>query len=180
MIRTVSAALVFGAFLSLALLARASDPASFKVAQAGRTAPEITGITNWLNSSPLTLSELRGKVVMVDFWTHGCINCVRTLPHVTKLYEKYKSRGLVVIGVHTPEFAFEKSTANVAAAIKLHNITYPVAQDNNFATWRAYSNRYWPAQYIVDKSGKVVFQHFGEEQYELIDQTVARLLNEVS
>ena len=176
----IHATLVVGAVLGFASSAHADNLAStpFKIADASRTAPEITGITNWLNSGPLRIADLRGKVVLVDFWTHGCINCVRTLPYVTKLHEKYKDRGLVVIGVHTPEFAFEKSTANVAAAIKRHGIRYPVAQDNDFATWNAYKNVYWPAQYIVDKGGKIVFQHAGEGQYDQIERTIEKLLND--
>jgi thiol-disulfide isomerase/thioredoxin len=147
-----------------------------KVAAARRAAPEITGITHWLNSGPLKLADLRGKVVLVDFWTYGCINCVRTLPHVVELYEKYKDKGFVVIGVHAPEFPYEKSTSSVASALKRHHITYPVAQDNNFKTWKAYRNQYWPAQYIVDQHGKIVFEHVGEGAYGTIEQTVRGLL----
>src|SRR5882757_3823200 len=120
---------------------------------------------------------LARPVALVDFWTYGCVNCVNTLPHVTELYSKYRDRGLVVVGVHTPEFPFEHSASNVQAALKRHGITYPVAQDNDSRTWDAYSNRYWPAQYIVDQSGKIVFQHDGEGQYEQMDRTIARLLN---
>ena len=163
--------------ISVPARADATAASAVKVADARRAAPELTGITHWLNSRPLTLASLRGKVVLVDFWTYGCINCVRTLPHVTALYEKYKNRGLVVIGVHAPEFAYERSTANVTAAIKRHHITYPVAQDNNFATWNAYKNQYWPAQYIVDQHGRIVFEHVGEGAYDRIDQTVRQLLN---
>ncbi|MDA9498452.1 thioredoxin family protein [Bradyrhizobium sp. CCBAU 11357] len=140
-------------------------------------APDFAGITNWFNSKPLSIADLRGKVVLVDFWTYGCVNCVNTLPHVTELYAKYRDRGLVVVGVHTPEFPFERSAANVQAALKRHGITYPVAQDNESKTWNAYRNQYWPAQYIVDQSGKIVFQHAGEGRYDEIDRTVARLLN---
>ncbi len=107
----------------------------------------------------------------------GCVNCVNTLPHVTELYAKYRDRGLVVVGVHTPEFPFERSASNVQAALKRHGITYPVAQDNDSRTWNAYRKRYWPAQYIVDQSGKIVFQHDGEGQYEQMDRTIARLLD---
>ena len=124
--------------------------------------------------------DLRGKVVLVNFWTYGCVNCVNTLPHVTALYAKYRDRGLVVVGIHTPEFPFERSACNVQTALKRHGITYPVAQDNDSKTWNAYRNRYWPAQYIVDQNGKIVFQHDGEGQYEEIDRTVARLLNAAS
>jgi thiol-disulfide isomerase/thioredoxin len=151
--------------------------APFAVAAVQGTAPNFTGIGNWFNSAPLNIADLRGKVVLVDFWTYGCVNCVNTLPHVTALYAKYKDRGLVVVGVHTPEFPFERSESNVQAALKRHGITYPVAQDNDSHTWKAYRNQYWPAQYIVDQSGKIVFQHDGEGQYEQLDRTIARLLN---
>jgi glutathione peroxidase-family protein len=114
---------------------------------------------------------------LVDFWTYGCYNCVNTLPHVTRLYDTYKDKGLIVIGVHTPEFAFEKSTDAVQAAIKRHGIRYPVAQDNEYATWNAYHNQYWPAQYIIDRSGKIVFEHAGEGQYQEIERKIQELLN---
>jgi thiol-disulfide isomerase/thioredoxin len=149
----------------------------FAVAAAASTAPNFVGISNWFNSPPLTIAGLRGKVVLVDFWTYGCVNCVNTLPHVTELYAKYRDRGLVVVGVHTPEFPFERSASNVQAALKRHGITYPVAQDNNSQTWNAYGNQYWPAQYIVDQSGKIVYQHDGEGQYQEIDRTIGRLLS---
>jgi thiol-disulfide isomerase/thioredoxin len=149
----------------------------FAVAAVQTSAPNFTGINTWFNSKPLDIAELRGKVVLVNFWTYGCVNCVNTLPHVTELYAKYRDRGLVVVGVHTPEFPFERSASNVQAALKRHGITYPVAQDNDSRTWDAYRNQYWPAQYIIDRSGKIVFQHAGEGRYEEIEQTVARLLN---
>ena len=152
----------------------------FAVAAVQDTAPDFVGINKWFNSAPLNMAELRGKVVLVDFWTYGCVNCVNTLPHVTALYEKYKDRGLVVVGVHTPEFPFERSASNVQTALKRHGITYPVAQDNDSKTWNAWRNQYWPAQYIVDQNGKVVFQHAGEGQYEEIERTVAKLLNAAS
>ena len=123
------------------------------------------------------ISRLRGKVLLVDFWTYGCYNYVNTLPHITRLYDTYKDKGLIVIGVHTPEFAFEKSTDAVQAAIKRHGIRYPVAQDNEYATWNAYHNQYWPAQYIIDKSGKIVFEHAGEGQYQEIERKIQELLN---
>jgi len=141
------------------------------------TAPNFVGIVNWHNSKPLDIADLRGKVVLVDFWTYGCVNCVNTLPHVTELYAKYRDKGLVVVGVHTPEFPFERSASNLQAALKRHGITYPVAQDNDSKTWNAYRNRYWPAQYIVDQNGRIVFQHEGEGGYDQIDKTVAKLLN---
>src|SRR6516162_408082 len=114
----------------------------FEVAALQGSAPNFVGITNWFNSAPLSMASLRGKVVLVDFWTYGCVNCVNTLPHVTQLYAKYRDRGLVVVGVHTPEFPFERSAANVQAALKRHGITYPVAQDNDSQTWNAYGNQY--------------------------------------
>ena len=151
--------------------------APFRIAAAQNAAPDFAGISNWFNSEPLSIASLRGKVVLVDFWTYGCVNCVNTLPHVTELYAKYRGRGLVVVGIHTPEFPFEKSAANVQAALRRHGIAYPVAQDNESRTWNAYGNQYWPAQYIVDQRGNIVFQHDGEGQYEQMDRTIARLLN---
>ncbi len=139
-------------------------------------APEFTGISKWLNSDPLTMQELKGKVVLVDFWTYTCINCVRTLPYVTKWYDTYKDQGFVVIGVHTPEFAFEKDTNNVATAIKRHNINYPVAQDNDYTTWKAYNNQFWPAEYLIDKNGNIVYTHFGEGKYDVTENAIRQLL----
>jgi thiol-disulfide isomerase/thioredoxin len=151
-----------------------------QLADARGTAPNFVGISKWFNSAPLSMNDLRGKVVLVDFWTYGCYNCVNTLPYVTKLYETYKDKGLVVVGIHTPEFPFERSAGNVQAALKRHSITYPVAQDNDSATWNAWRNQYWPAQYIVDQHGKIVFSHAGEGQYEQIERTVRQLLNAAS
>lgn len=142
-------------------------------------APELTGINNWINlpnDKTLTLKELKGKVILVDFWTYSCINCIRTLPYVTKWYDDYKDKGLVIIGVHTPEFQFEKITKNVENAIKQHNIKYPVAQDNDFATWNAYKNRYWPAKYLIDQSGNIVYTHFGEGDYDVTENAIIQLL----
>jgi len=151
-----------------------------EIADARAVAPNFVGIGKWFNSAPLSMSDLRGKVVLVDFWTYGCYNCVNTLPHVTRLYETYKDKGLVVVGVHTPEFPFERSASNVQAALKRHGITYPVGQDNDSATWNAWRNQYWPAQYIVDQRGFVVFSHAGEGQYAEIEGTVRQLLNAAS
>ena len=141
-------------------------------------APEITGINGWLNSDGTSLEALRGKVVLIDFWTYSCINCIRTLPHVTGWYEKYKDQGFVVIGVHTPEFAFEHKKENVAEALKKYHIQYPVAQDNDYATWQAYSNRYWPAHYLIDAEGNVRRVHFGEGEYEETEAAIVALLKE--
>lgn len=139
-------------------------------------APELSGLTNWLNSAPLTMSQLKGKVVLLDFWTYSCINCIRTLPYVTRWYDAYKNRGLVVIGVHTPEFNFEKEPGNVADAAQRFHIYYPVAQDNNYATWDAYQNRYWPAEYLVDQKGDLVYMHFGEGNYDRTENAIRQLL----
>ena len=141
-------------------------------------APEFTGITNWLNSEPLTMQGLRGKVVLVDFWTYTCINCIRTLPYVTSWDEKYRDKGLVIVGVHSPEFEFEKNTKNVENAIKQYGIKYAVAQDNDFATWNAYSNQYWPAKYLIDKDGKIRYFHFGEGNYDETEKVIQELLKE--
>lgn len=138
-------------------------------------APEFSGISTWLNSNPLTMKDFKGKVVLIDFWTYSCINCIRTLPYVTEWYEKYKDNGFVIVGVHTPEFEFEKVTKNVETAIKRYNITYPVAQDNDFSTWRAYNNRYWPAHYLVDQNGNVVYTHFGEGKYDETENAIRKL-----
>ncbi len=143
-----------------------------------RPAPEFTGISTWLNSPPLTMAGLRGKVVLVQFWTYSCINCLRTLPYVTKWYETYKDKGFTVVGVHTPEFGFEKETSNVEAAIKRLGITYPVAQDNGFGAWQAYQNRYWPAEYLIDKSGRIVATQFGEGNYQQMESAIARLVGD--
>ncbi len=148
------------------------DKAKFK-------APEFTGINNWLNTeSPLTMNDLKGKVVLVDFWTYTCINCIRTLPYVTAWYEKYKDQGLVVVGVHTPEFAFEKETSNVQNALEMYKINYPVAQDNDYKTWQAYNNRYWPAHYLIDANGYIRKVHFGEGGYAEMESAIQTLLAE--
>ncbi len=142
-------------------------------------APEFTGLGPWHNSEPFTLASLKGKVVLVDFWTYSCINCIRTLPYIQGYWEKYKDTGkFVLIGVHTPEFTFEKSQKNVAMAIKQHRLTYPVAQDNDFGTWSAFANRYWPAKYLIDANGVIRYEHFGEGEYDQTDLAIASLLKE--
>ena len=142
-------------------------------------APEIVGIYKWLNTEkPLSLKSLKGKVVLVDFWTYTCINCIRTLPHVESWYQKYKDKGFVVIGVHTPEFQFERNTKNVEAAIKMYGITYPVAQDNDYSTWNNYNNEYWPAEYLIDANGKIRRSHFGEGEYDEMEMAIRELLGE--
>ncbi len=145
---------------------------------AGMSAPELIPGGVWLNSKPLTLKQLRGKVVLVDFWTYTCINCIRTLPYLADWYAKYHDKGLVIIGVHTPEFEFEKNSANVAQALKDFSIKYPVMQDNNYATWNAYDNHYWPAKYFIDKNGNIRSTHFGEGEYDKSEKTIQALLAE--
>ena len=140
-------------------------------------APEFRGISQWLNGAgPETLASLKGKVVLVDFWTYSCINCLRTLPHVEAWYGKYHSAGFDVIGVSTPEFAFEKDAGNVSSAIKRYGIPYPVALDNNYATWNAYNNEYWPAEYLIDATGQIRRTEFGEGNYGQTEQAIRTLL----
>ncbi|HZZ98879.1 MAG TPA: cytochrome c biogenesis protein DipZ [Candidatus Saccharimonadia bacterium] len=143
-------------------------------------APDFTGGGTWLNSPPLTIAQLKGKVVLVDFWTYTCINCIRTLPFVTAWYDKYKDQGLVVIGVHTPEFEFEHDTNNVKNAIKQFNIHYPVVQDNDYRIWNAYTNQYWPAEYFIDAKGEIRKEHFGEGDYDANEKFIQQLLSEIT
>lgn len=140
-------------------------------------APDIIGVENWINTSGWnSLSELRGKVVIIDFWTYSCINCIRTLPYIQKLHEMYADDGLVIIGVHAPEFQFERDINNVRKAALEYGLTYPIVQDNDFATWRNYNNRYRPAKYIIDKEWNVRYTHFGEWAYEETEQVAQYLL----
>ena len=142
-------------------------------------APELIQGGEWLNSEALKLSELRGKVVLVDFWTYSCINCQRTLPYLRDWWEKYQDDGLVIIGVHSPEFEFEKDLKNVQKAANDFALTYPIMQDNNFATWRAYENHYWPAKYLIDKDGNIRYTHFGEGEYDKTEKVIQELLKEI-
>ncbi len=139
-------------------------------------APEFQGLTNWMNSPPLTIAGLKGKVVLVDFWTYSCINCIRSLPYVEKWYQTYHDKGLVVVGINTPEFAFEHNPANVAAAVKRDGIVYPVALDNNYDTWNAYDNDSWPADYLIDKTGQIRYVSLGEGDYNKTEKAIQVLL----
>lgn len=163
-----------GAVAGAALPARAGVPAS-ALPDFG-AAPEFSGIERWLNTGPLTMQGLRGRVVMVDFWTFACINCQRTLPHVNAWAERYTPQGLTIVGVHTPEFPFERSADNVTAAMKRLGVRHPVAQDNRYATWKAYANQYWPALYLVDAQGRIRYKHFGEGEYERTEGVIRQLL----
>jgi cytochrome c biogenesis protein CcdA/thiol-disulfide isomerase/thioredoxin len=152
---------------------------------AGSAAPgpaltKISGATAWINSPPLTPESLRGKVVLIDFWTYSCINCLRTLPYVKAWYAKYKDSGLVVIGVHTPEFPFEKDEANVRKAVKELGLTYPVAMDNDYGIWRNFNNEYWPADYFIDATGHIRHHEFGEGNYDESEKWIRTLLEEAN
>ena len=140
--------------------------------------PPLDGATEWLNSPPLTIEGLRGHVVVVDFWTYSCINCLRALPYVKAWYDKYRDEGLVVIGIHAPEFAFEKDLRNVRREVKDLGVTYPVAVDNDYKLWRAFGNEYWPAHYFVDASGNIRHTHFGEGEYDASERVIQQLLAE--
>ncbi len=140
--------------------------------------PPLDGAVQWLNSPPLTAEALRGKVVLVDFWTYSCINCLRALPYVQAWAQKYRDQGLVVIGVHAPEFAFERDIGNVTRAAKQLGVTYPVAIDNDYAIWKAFGNQYWPAHYFIDAQGRIRYHHFGEGEYEQSERVIQQLLRE--
>lgn len=143
-------------------------------------APELTGLTGYINTKEgLQIKDFRGKVVLVDFWTYSCINCIRTLPHLAAWDTKYKDKGLVIIGVHTPEFEFEKKTENVVAAMEKYNIGYRVVQDNNYATWSAFKNRFWPRKYLIDADGYIRYDHIGEGAYEETEMKIQELLAEI-
>src|SRR6201999_3042835 len=145
------------------------------------TAPEFVGTEDWFNTpgdKPLTMKGLRGKVVLIDFWTYSCINCIRTLPYLNAWNKRYAKDGLVIVGVHTPEFPFEREASNVEEAIEHEGIEYPVVQDNESGTWNAYGNLYWPAEYFVDAKGEVRYAHFGEGEYGEKEQVIRELLAE--
>jgi cytochrome c biogenesis protein CcdA/thiol-disulfide isomerase/thioredoxin len=142
------------------------------------TAPPLHADGAWINTPPLTMQELRGKVVLVDFWTYSCINCLRTLPHLKAWWAAYHDEGLVIVGVHTPEFAFEHVASNVRAAVKRLGVSWPVVQDNRYRTWDNYANQYWPAEYLIDRQGRVRHTHFGEGEYDQTESLIRRLLGD--
>jgi thiol-disulfide isomerase/thioredoxin len=140
----------------------------------------LSGATGWINSKPLTAKDFKGKVVLVDFWDYSCINCIRAVPYVRAWAEKYKDSGLVVIGVHTPEFDFEKQLPNVQKAVQKFNMSYPIALDSNYNIWDAFENQYWPAEYFIDAKGKVRYEHFGEGDYDQSERWIQKLLTEAN
>jgi cytochrome c biogenesis protein CcdA/thiol-disulfide isomerase/thioredoxin len=140
--------------------------------------PGLEGGTEWLNSPPLAAADFRGRVLLVDFWTYSCINCLRSIPYVRAWFEKYREKGFAVLGVHTPEFVFERDTANIRQAIRDLNIAYPVVVDNRYVIWKAFANEYWPAHYLIDAEGIVRYHHFGEGQYEETEEVIRQLLQE--
>jgi len=145
-----------------------------------RAAPELAGLSPWINSEPVTIQQLLSerRVVLIDFWTYTCVNCIRTLPYLKVWDERYRDHGLTIIGVHSPEFEFEKTTANVRMAVKDFGIQYAVAQDNQFSTWRAFKNAYWPAKYLIDSGGGIRYQHFGEGEYLATERQIRLALQE--
>lgn len=180
----------FGVYFNSPELNRASGNAEFVAAVINegervqidksqfRVAPEFKGINNYINTEPVTLADLKGKVVLIDFWTYSCINCIRTIPYLNAWHEKYSDEGLVIVGVHSPEFEFEKNPDNVRAAVSNFDIEYPVAQDNDMETWKAYENRYWPRKYLVDDEGYIRYDHIGEGAYEETEKVIQALLQE--
>ena len=144
----------------------------------GNCAPEFSDTQEWINSEPLTMESLRGKVVLIDFWTYTCVNCIRTLPFLQEWHDRYADEGLVIVGVHTPEFEFEKIYDNVVQATKDEGVAWPVVQDNNFSVWRSYYNRYWPAKYLIDQTGEIRYSHFGEGKYGETEEWIRNLLLE--
>lgn len=135
-------------------------------------APEFAGVSRWLNSPPLSMRRLRGKVVLIDFWAYSCINCLHTLPHLERWYDTYRDQGLVIVGVHTPEFAFERDPVNLARAVAELRITYPVAMDNDRGTWNAWRNEYWPTEYLINRAGEVIATHIGEGDDAVMENAI--------
>lgn len=146
-------------------------------AQSGRSLPEFQGIEQWINSAPLSIRDLKGKATLIHIWTFGCINCQRTLPYVIRWHEQYAKQGLNVIGLHTPEFGYERDIGNVKRAIQKRGITYPNAIDNKFTMWKAYNNEYWPHLFLADRQGIIRYDHIGEGAYDTTEKTIQMLLS---
>jgi thiol-disulfide isomerase/thioredoxin len=169
---TALSAALFAFWPNARSVARTEEPV------AATPAPDFTGADRWFNSAPLTMDGLHGKVVLVEFWTRECINCLHVLPHTRELYEKYAAKGLVIVGVHTPEYDEERDPASLREAIDKYRISWPVAVDNGYRIWNAYGNRYWPALYLIDQNGRVVYRHVGEGNYEDTEQRIRQLLDQ--
>lgn len=165
-----------GMLNSIAKASPAQDNPKIAVLESGKKLPEFQGIQEWLNSPPLTRKDLQGSVVAIHIWTFACINCQRTLPYIVKWHQKYAAQGLKVVSVHTPEFPYERKISNIQAAMKRHGITYPVAVDNDFKTWQAYKNEYWPHLFLANRQGTIVYDHIGEGAYTETEQTIQKLL----
>lgn len=146
---------------------------------AKKLAPEFKDIAGWINSDPLSVTGLKGKVVFLDFWTYGCINCQRTLPSMRELHSKYRESGLVIVGVHTPEFQYERRRENVESAVSAAGLEYPIAMDSRNSTWKLYGNHYWPRQTLIDADGRIRYEHVGEGGYEEIESNIQELLGEL-
>ena len=168
----------FRTVLHSGLLLFAAILAPVQASASDRMLDPVSDTAQWLNSPPLTSGDLRGKVVLVEFWVYGCVNCQRTLPYVKAWSVKYRHDGLLVIGVHTPEFGFEKDRDNVERAVRDLGITYPVVMDNDYEIWNSYNNRYWPALYLMDTQGRLRHQHFGEGAYQETEKMIQNLLAE--
>lgn len=169
-------AIIITVFFALIALSNNANSKSKIFDFTSEKAPEIVGIEKWLNGDAVKITDLKGKVILIDFWTYSCINCIRTLPYIKAWDEKYRDKGLVIIGVHSPEFAFEKNSANVEKAIKKFGIKYRVALDNEMQTWQNYKNQYWPAHYLINQEGDIVYTHFGEGQYDEMEKQIVNLL----
>jgi thiol-disulfide isomerase/thioredoxin len=170
------AALANSAHSSNSITTAPTTPIADALVAGAAQIPELRGIETWLNSAPLKLSEQKGKVVLVQFWTFACINCQRTLPLIVQWHKKYAQQGLLVVGVHTPELAYERDLGNVKKAMQKRGITYPVAIDNGFESWNAYDNHYWPHLYLADRQGRLRYDHIGEGAYAETEQKIQELL----
>ncbi|KAM3092653.1 thioredoxin family protein [Phormidesmis sp. 146-35] len=159
-------------------LPQISPEPSIALPDSGRSLPEFQGIAQWLNSSAVSIANLKGNVVLIQFWTFACINCQRTLPAIVQWHQKYEAQGLKIIGIHTPEFAFERKVDNVKQALEKHKITYPIAIDNDFKTWNAYDNEYWPHLFLGDRQGLIRYDHIGEGAYDQTERLIRQLLKE--
>jgi thiol-disulfide isomerase/thioredoxin len=153
---------------------------SYANKSAGKTLPELQGISNWINTEPLTLASLRGNVILLQFWTFACSNCQATIPHLVGWHDRYADKGLKIVSVHTPEFPYERELNNIKQAVKKRNIKYAVAVDNGFETWKAYQNEYWPHLFLADRQGKIVYDHIGEGAYAETENKIRKLLGKIA